>query len=365
MQRKTSKIAPKWEEIFASLGDGLIVLNTERRVIGINPAAERMAGFSAELVLGHPLEEAFSENSQVLKMLGPSFREGRTTTLREVPWRGKREEKAIVDLSATPHLDEEGELVGWILVFRDITPIKNLEEEVRKGDRLAMMGTIAAGLAHEIKNPLGGIKGAAQLLAREKLSPGLSECLDIIVKETERVDRLVSQLLTFSKPKSLSVGPVNLNELLDSILRLQREPLERKKIRLVREFDPSLPPVLGDGDQLYQVFLNFIKNAMEAIPNGGGEICIKSRLMMNFKIKGGEGMKPVPMILAEIHDNGTGISKDDLEKIFTPFFTTKEKGTGLGLAIAQRVVHEHGGIIRVRSEKDHGTSMQIYLRSCA
>jgi two-component system nitrogen regulation sensor histidine kinase GlnL len=362
---KLKKITPKWEEIFASLGDGLVILDTGERLIGINPAAERLTGFSAESVLGHPLEEAFSENSEVLKMLAPSFREGRTTTLREVPWHGKREEKAIVDLSATPHLDEEGELAGWILVFRDITPIKNLEEEVRKGDRLAMMGTIAAGLAHEIKNPLGGIKGAAQLLAREKLSPASAECLGIIVKEVERVDRIVSQLLTFSRPKSLSVGPVNLNELLDSIVRLQREPLERRKIRLVREFDPSLPPVLGDGDQLYQVFLNFIKNAMEAIPDGGGEIRIKSRLMTNFKIKEGEGRKPVPMVLAEIRDNGAGISKEDLGKIFTPFFTTKEKGTGLGLAIAQRVVSEHGGIIRVQSDKEHGTCMQIYLRSCS
>ncbi len=360
---KVQKIRPQWEEIFASLGDGLVILDSEARLIGINPAAEHLTGCSGESVLGYLLDQAFPENAKVLEMLKRPLDEGRVMTLRELPWQRRHGEKATIDLSVTPLIGEEGNLAGWILLFRDVTPVKNLEEEVRKADRLAMMGTIAAGLAHEIKNPLGGIKGAAQLLSREKLSPDSVECLGIIIKEADRVDRLVSQLLAFTRPKGLSLEPINLNELLNSILLLQQKPFEERNIRLLREFDPSLPPVLGDSEQLTQTFLNFVKNAMEAIPPEGGKIRVKSRLMTNFKIKGAEKTKASRMILAEIQDSGAGISKEDLEKIFTPFFTTKEKGFGLGLALAQRVIHEHGGLIRVTSEGDRGTTVQVFLRS--
>ena len=174
---------------------------------------------------------------------------------------------------------------------------------------------------------------------------------------------MVGQLLTFSKPKSLKLDPLNLNEILDSILLLQKEPMGRKGIRAVRQFDPSLPPVLGDSGELSQVFLNFIKNAIEAIPEGGGEIRVKSRLMTDYRIKETAGGRASRMVLAEIHDSGIGIRAEDLQKIFTPFFTTKEKGYGLGLAIAQRVIVEHGGTVRVTSEKGKGTTVQVFLRS--
>ena len=366
MIQRLKKIKPQWDEVFASLGDGLVILDTDKRLIGINPAAEKMTGFSAETVLGHSLEEAFAGNGDVLTMLQPSFTEGRTWTLREVPWKGRQEETAIVDLSATPLIGDGDQLGGWILVFRDITPVKELEEQVRKADRLAMMGTIAAGLAHEIKNPLSGIKGSAQLLARENLSPGLKECTQIIIKESERVDRLITQLLTFARPKTLILKPINPNELLDSILLLQTEVLKNKKIHLVREYDPSLPFISGDGEQLTQVFLNFIKNAIESTEEfdtpKGGEIRIRTR-MTDFRIREKSGRKASRMIMVEIRDNGVGIPQEILENIFTPFFTTKEKGSGLGLAIAQRIIQEHEGSIRVFSKKSQGATFQIYLRS--
>ena len=367
-QGAQKKIQPRWEEIFSSLGDGLLVLDPERRLIGINPAAERVTGFSAESVLGQALFEAFVENRSVIELLHPSFEEARVTTLREAPWKAKGEAgkgpaSLTVDLTLTPLIS------GWILVIRDVTPMKGLQEEVRKSDRLAMMGTIAAGLAHEIKNPLGGIKGAAQLLARENQSPESAEFLQIIIKEVDRVDRLVSRLLSFSRPRTLTLVPLNLNEILDSLLLLQTAPLNEKKIRLVRKFDPSLPSILGDADELRQVFLNFLKNAIEAIPEGGAtidgraEIRVTSRLVTNFKIREVTGQKASRMVVAEIHDSGVGIAREDLEKIFTPFFTTKENGHGLGLAMAQRVIQEHGGSIQLKSEKSQGTTVQVFLRS--
>lgn len=360
--KRARKIQPRWEEIFAALGDGLVVLDGEKCLIGINPAGESISGFFAESVLGRFLEDAFEENRKVLGMLAPSFEEGTALTLRDVPWRRKGGGRSTIDLSSTPLFDEEGELAGWILVFRDLTPVKSLEEEVRKSDRLAMMGTIAAGLAHEIKNPLGGIKGAAQLLLRERLSSEAADCLRIIVKESDRVDRLIGQLLALAKPRTLDLEPVNINELLDSLLLLEGGPMKPRKIRAIREFDPSLPPVLGNPDELRQAFLNFIKNAMEAVSEGG-KIVVRSRLVTDFKIKGKTGKRPIRFVQVTVHDNGSGISPENLDKIFTPFFSTKSAGSGLGLAIAQRIVTEHGGILKVSSEPGQGTMVQVLLRS--
>jgi two-component system nitrogen regulation sensor histidine kinase GlnL len=363
----TRQIRPSWDTIFASFGDGIVILDTDRNVIAMNPAAETISGFSAESTLGLPLAEAFPRNDDAFERLEDTFESGAALTLHEVAWRGHGHARSTVDLSATPLIADDGEFSGWILVFRDMTPLKKLQQDIRKADRLAMMGTIAAGLAHEIKNPLGGIKGAAQLLTRENLSQGSAEYLQIITKEADRVNRLVMQLLTFSRPKDLTLEPLNLNELIDSILILQSAPIEKKKIRVHREFDPSLPQVLGSADELKQVFLNFVVNAADAVaaahPEGGGEIRVKTRLLTNFKIRGAEGTKPIRMIEAEIRDNGTGINDEDLDKIFTPFFTTKEKGSGLGLALSQRVIQEHGGAIHLSTEIGRGTTFQILLRS--
>lgn len=369
MVLKTQKFRPQWEEIFASLGDGIVVLNQQKRLTGINPAAESITGFSAESILGHLVNEAFAgnrtTNERILEMLGPAFQEGKTLTLREVSWAGRSGKSAFVDLSVTPLVSDEGDLNGWVLVFRDVTPLKKLEEDIRKADRLAMMGTLAAGLAHEIKNPLGGIRGAAQLLERENLAPDSRECLGIIVREVDRVNRLVNELLSFTKPKEISFEEVNLNELLDSLCLLQKNPLREKGIRVTREFDPSLPLVWGNTDQLRQVFLNCFNNAMEAIPHRGGEIRLGSRFITNYRIKEVDGKKLARMVMAEIQDNGVGVKNEDYDKLFTPFFTTKESGYGLGLSLAHRVVQEHGGSIQFRSEPGKGTTIQIFLRSCA
>lgn len=362
------KITPRWEEIFAALGDGLVVLDgsAEFYVIGMNPAAETITGFSAESTLGRPLRDAFPENKEVLQRLGKTFEEGGGVTLREVSWKRPRNRPAFVDLSATPLIGDEGDLDGWILVFRDITPVKVLEEEVRRSDRLAMMGTIAAGLAHEIKNPLGGIKGAAQLLSRGKLGAEAAELVSIVEKESERVDRLVSRLLVLTRPKAFHLEPLNINELLDSVLVLEKGPAEGRGIRLAREFDPSLPLIVGDDDELRQAFLNFIKNAIEAIADSdipSGEVRVKTRMLNEFRIKEADAEKLSRMVVVEIQDDGPGIDPETLHKIFTPFFTTKNTGSGLGLVIAQRVIQEHGGTLRVRSEKGKGTHIQVSLRS--
>ncbi|MBI4196825.1 MAG: PAS domain S-box protein [Deltaproteobacteria bacterium] len=353
-----------WEGIFASLGEGLLILDLKERITAINPALERLTGLSSDSFTGKGLADFFGQDSEYTRMIRHALQELRTTTVRELHWLRKDGKKTVFDLSISPRLNEDESQEGWIIAFRDMTRLHQLQEEIRKNDRLAMLGTLAAGLAHEIKNPLSGIKGAAQLLKRENAGSGSVEFLEIIIKETERVDRLVNDLLSLTKPRSMTLQPVNLNQLIDSVVLLERESLGARSIQVSREFDPSMPPVLGDEGELFKVFLNFMKNAVEAIPNGEGHIWLRSRIETNFKIRGEEENRPTHVVVAEIQDNGEGIQKENLDKIFTPLFTTKEKGYGLGLPIAQRIIQEHGGQIRINSERGKGTRVQIYLRSC-
>lgn len=363
--KKGSLLKLRWEEIFNSLGEGLMILNENNHIVGINPNAEQLLAVSAEHLLGYTLEQAFPENLKTILILQKSFEDGGGTNLREVLWVNRKREVLTVDLLSTPLINDDGLWMGWIVAMRDLTPLKKLQEEIRRADRLATMGTLASGLAHEIKNPLGGIRGAAQLLQRENLSDEAQEYLQIIVKESDRVNRLITELLTFARPNTLKTEEVNLNEILDATIALEmaRQSGQIQKVKFIREYDPSLPPVIADPFQLKQVMINVIKNAVESLHPEGGEIRIRTRIDNTFKLRDQAGERSSRMVVAEITDNGTGISKENLEKIFTPFFTTKDEGHGLGLAMAQRIINEHGGFLRMESQVEKGTTVQIVLRS--
>ncbi|MGH7830509.1 MAG: two-component system sensor histidine kinase NtrB, partial [Candidatus Binatia bacterium] len=175
--------------------------------------------------------------------------------------------------------------MGSILLLRDLTYRKELEEDLKRSDRLAMLGTLAAGLAHEIKNPLGGIRGTAQLLRRDiARDPALVEHTDIIIREVDRVNRLIEQLLDLSRPAKLDFAALNIHELLDHVLLLEQKAIRDAVVEVTKNFDPSLPPIRGDRDKLTQLFLNLVKNAAEAM-NGGGRLTITTRIETDFHIR--------------------------------------------------------------------------------
>jgi two-component system nitrogen regulation sensor histidine kinase GlnL len=246
------------------------------------------------------------------------------------------------------------------MLLRDIKHRRELEEDLKRADRLALMGTLAAGLAHEIRNPLGGIKGAAQLLRRSVDGiPSVKEFTDIMIREVDRVNQLIEQLLDLSRPAELDLAPVNIHEVLDDVLLLESQTIGEKGIEIRKRFDPSLPPIRGDRAQLTQVFLNLVKNAFQAMGERG-TLTVASRLETDFRIRG-EGTSASRFIWIDIADEGAGISEEDLPQIFSPFFTTKTSGTGLGLATCYRIIKEHGGTIRVESILGQGSSFKISL----
>jgi two-component system nitrogen regulation sensor histidine kinase GlnL len=265
-----------------------------------------------------------------------------------------------VSVSVSPLEDRSGDIRGSIVLVRDLTHRKELEEDLRRSDRLAVLGTLAAGLAHEIKNPLGGIKAAAQLLKREgRANASVQEYTEIIVREVDRVNGLIEQLLDLTHPVKFHPAALNIHELIDEVLLLEGVEMEKGSVRVRKQFDPSLPPIWGDRAQLTQVFLNLVKNAVQAVERRGC-LTITTRIETDFHIReAGKGRSR--FIRVEVQDNGRGIPAADLASIFSPFFTTKEKGAGLGLAICHRIITEHGGLIRVDSRAGEGALFKISL----
>jgi len=249
-----------------------------------------------------------------------------------------------------------------VAVIRDMSRLHQLESEVRRGETLAAAGQIAVGLAHEIRNPLGAIRGAVQLMAREMGEDGrLAEYTDVLLKEVDRVNRIIEMLLDISRPVTLRLVPLNLHQLLERVGLLSEELAAQRGVQIVRRYDPSLPPILADEDRILQVFHNLVRNAIEAM-SAGGHLTLVTRLSMNplfAKVDLGHG--PRSMAEIQVVDEGEGIPEATRSRLFTPFFTTKDKGLGLGLALCHRIIEEHRGAIQIASEPGRGTAVSCFL----
>lgn len=353
-----SKIS--WENILSSLEDGVIIIDPQGRVSFLNQAAETLTDLSASQALQQPCSRLFKRNPWLVDMVKKSQPPHQSSTRGEGDLINQWGRPIPVNLTVSPLQDGYGRSLGSILLIRDLTRRKELEEDLKRSDRLAMLGTLAAGLAHEIRNPLGGIRGAAQLLRREMDShPSFAQYTDIVIREVDRVNHLIEQLLDLSRPPKLNLAPLNIHELLDDVLLLEMQTVREHKVEVRKRFDPSLPPIRGDRAQLTQLFLNLIRNALQAI-NGQGWLTITTRIETDFHIRE-QGKMRGKFIWVDIEDNGPGIREQDLPHIFSPFFTTKNNGTGLGLAICYRIVKEHGGLIRVESREGNGATFKVSL----
>ncbi len=269
-------------------------------------------------------------------------------------------------LAENPLQDGEGNTVGSILTVRDQSGVRDLKERMRRSDRLAAIGLIAAGIAHEIKNPLVGIRGAAQLLKSElRTGPAgsdrrdMQEYLDVVLKEADRLNGVLEGILDFTRVKPREMRKHNIHSILDRVLLLHEDPARRNGIILGRLYDPSLPDVMGDEGQLVQVFLNIVRNAVEAMPSGG-KLTVLTRMSDQYTSVQSDGRKHRLMVV-KVADTGPGIRPEHLQDIFAPFFTTKDRGTGLGLALSYQIVQEHLGTIRVESQEGEGTTFSVYL----
>lgn len=355
-------------DILSGLIDGVVVTDVEGRVLIWNRAAEELTGIAGAEALGKRLRAVLSDNPAVVKQVEKTLASGRSYSDYESGIAVKHGPQHPVGLVTSMLTDDTGSPTGVILTIRDQTGVRDLKERMRRSDRLATLGMIAAGIAHEIKNPLVGIRGAAQLMKADIRSgsqegpaagKSLTEYLDVILKESDRLNKVLEGILDFTRLKPREQQSSNIHSILDRVLLLNEESARRRGIVLTRLYDPSLPEVYGSEDQLIQVFLNIIRNAVEAMPKGG-KLTLMTRMSDLFTTVQSDGRK-YQLMVVKVSDTGSGIKQEHLQDIFTPFFTTKDRGVGLGLALSYQIVQEHLGTIRVESQENEGTTFSVYL----
>jgi len=349
-----------YEDVLASLGDGLVLLDLEERVVFLSPDAEDLLGVSASHARGRDAREIFAQQPWLLETVA-KLDDSRVRWASEVgELTAPLERRVAVHLSAGAVVDAVGTVIGRVLLLRDLATERSLAETSERNTRVAELTAVAAGLAHEIKNPLGGIKGAAQLLAETLTDDAdAARFTALIVREVDRVSALLEELLELTRPPRLRFAATNVHRILQDVLHLE-QAAANGTLAIHRHFDPSLPDVWADEAQLRQVFLNLVRNALEAM-GGSGALTITTRLEIDSRLRTRGDGQHRRFVWVEIEDTGAGIAPEYRERIFTPFFTTKARGTGLGLAVSQRVVAQHGGRIQVDSRPGNGTRVRVSL----
>ncbi len=354
-----------YEAVLAGLPDAVIAVDATLRVVFWNAAAEELTGRSARRAQGRLVKDAFQPGAPVVSRLAETLSTGESRSEADGAVQTVDGRTVPVSLVTAPLFARDGTVEAAVAVLRDVSRMRQLEAEVRRGETLAAAGRMAVGVAHEIRNPLGAIRGAVQLLARELrgLPEGgrLTEYTDVMLREVERVNRILESLLDLGRPVQLRRVPLNLHQLLERVALLREEEARARGIVFVRRYDPSLPPILGDEDRLVQVFHNLVGNAIEAMKRGG-RITLATRVSLDplyGKMDVGGG--PRTMVEAQVADEGPGIPDAVRARIFDPFFTTKEQGLGLGLALCHRIVEEHLGAIQVQSTEGRGTVVTCFL----
>ena len=347
----------RWSQIVDSLEEGVIGIDESGEILSMNQAAEQLTGCSLAATRGRHHRKVFAESLWVSELVDATYRgEGRSLSA-EGAVVGMWQKPAPVRATASAILDSEARSIGAALILRDLTLQKSLETDVQRAKSLAQLGIVVAGLAHEIRNPLGGIRGAIQLLAAE-IDPGptATEYIDLVLREVDRLAKLLGELLELRPRGPGKPSPVNIHQVLDHVIALVDETAKQQATRIVRFFDPSLPDVRGDADALTQLLLNLLQNAVQAVaalPAGSkGEIRLTTRVETDYHLTTGAPRERGRgrLLRVDVEDNGPGIPPDVQPNLFSPFVTTKPKGTGLGLAICQRIVSDHGGTIRFESD---------------
>jgi two-component system sensor histidine kinase PilS (NtrC family) len=344
-QEELYELAEIHRRIVDNVASGLLSVDARGRVLSFNAEAERITGYAASEVIGLPLERLFPTEGRLETV------DVRSRAIREqLRFHNRAGESLHLGFSSSALRNSRGDVDGAVLIFQDLTRVVDMEAQLRRSERLSAVGQLAAGLAHEIRNPLGAISGAIELLSADL--PGDESSLRlfrIVRRETERLNRLVSDFLRFAGPAAGRREPVELRPLLEEMARLVRED-PRQSIELAVSVPDALITV-GDPDQLRQVFWNLIANATDAEPVDG---CVRIEA-------GPAPEQPGRQIEVVVSDRGSGIAPDVIEHIFEPFFTTKAHGTGLGLSTVHRLVEAAGGSVSVRSETSKGTQVRVVL----
>jgi two-component system nitrogen regulation sensor histidine kinase GlnL len=323
----------------------LLVVGADQRLLFVNPAAEQFFDSGAGLLLKHTIDELVPFGSPLIGLIAQARERGASVGERTMDLSTPRHGERISDVTVTPLPEPEGAV---IVMLQERSLAQRIDRQLLHRDAVRSLHGMASVLAHEIKNPLAGIRGAAQLL--EDVVPDSEKNLtQLICAETDRIRTLIDRMESFGDTCSFVRSPVNIHEVLHRVRSIASTSFA-KNAMFIETFDPSLPPVPGDFDQLVQVFLNLVRNASDALPENGGEIMLTTAfrpgVRFGAKVSGERVSLPLEVT---VRDSGAGIPPDLMPYIFDPFVTTKTYGRGLGLALVAKIIGDHGGVVECDS----------------
>lgn len=364
------------QSIMQNLRSGLIIVNQLMNITEINRAAELTLGYSEKELLGKPIDFLLEDRHNGQKCLFTDESDELDSNmglLAETAMHKKNGQTFPAEICYSVITDQNDNIQGLSCIFRDITTRKNMEKDLARVDKLSSLGVLAAGIAHEIKNPLAGIAGAIQIISKSYEEESQHRYIfNEVLNQVNRLNSFVNELLKFARPGQTNFSTVDVEKSVNKAIFAAAPQLSQKDIKITKNFRPNPPTIQGDADQLQQVFLNIFLNAIDAI-DAKGTITIETFWKFSSDTPSTADSRcktpvceaPAGQFTIAIIDNGKGIDYDCLETIFNPFQTTKSNGTGLGLSIAQRIIEQHSGSITVKSSINQGATFSIHLPICA
>ncbi len=341
-----------------SLSNGVIAITRAGLISVMNETAYRVLGMTARHSdIGRPFADVLRDHPDIVRILGGAFDLSTLPNRAEMRLKNTRK---VIGYTLSHVEDLSGHRVGATLFFKDLTRVEQLEERERLRDRLAALGEMAAAIAHEVKNPLAGIEVMAGILRRQLASnTDAQSVLNDIINEAKMANAIVQDVLEFVRPIRLEVDRVAVGTVVHDAVAMAESHVRRGNTVVELEVAPDLPPIQGDDHQLRQLFTNLLTNAFEAL-NGNGRVEIRATVTEEDHGTAADP-RPTPMVVVEVTDNGPGVPREILEKVFSPFFTTKAQGSGLGLAIVRKIVDAHDGRIDLSTRPGGGACFRITL----
>ncbi|MBD3349495.1 MAG: PAS domain-containing protein [Candidatus Eisenbacteria bacterium] len=337
------------QAIFDGITDGLIIVDRDFRIVAVNKAEASFLGREPKELVGRPCYEVYCRGDRACELCPAheTFAQGKPSMVSRLELTSGYH-RTGVDVYTFPVKDDRGETVQAIQYIKDVTDRVKLQKQLREVEQLTGIGQMAANVAHEIRNPLLAVGGFARQLHDEmEHDDPRREYTGIILEEVTRLEQILREQLTLERHLVPSLAPVDINQILRDVRKLLSHGILSSQVRLVGELAPGLPETMGDANQLKQAFLNIINNSIQAMPEGG-------TIEVTTTQKGGS-------IVVGIEDTGPGIPGDVMNKLFVPFFTTRQSGSGLGLAVTKRIIDNHGGDIEVMSEVGKGTRFDVSI----
>jgi PAS domain S-box-containing protein len=349
-----------YRDLVWNLRNGVIAVTRDGRIAVMNEVAYRILGLTPQTTdIGQPFPHVLRDRPDVIRILAGAFE------LSHLPNRAElrlRSTGKVIGYTLSQVRDRRGRITGATLFFKDLTRVEQLEERERLRDRLAALGEMAAAIAHEVKNPLAGIEVMAGILKRQL--PEMEDAQSIlrdIIKEAKMANAIVLEVLDFVRPIRLQVERVSLVDVVRDAISIAESHAQRGGVEIAVALPEDLAPILGDPHQLRQLFMNLLTNAFEAM-GGTGHVRICAHVLpAEEEFIAGADPHNLPMVQVEMADDGPGVPADVMDKIFSPFFTTKPQGSGLGLAIVRKIVDAHDGRIDVSARAERGTRFRVTL----